>query len=182
MRVSVHELSRGRTRGHAPTQLESARLPSRWSARWLRPARRAISRSRSTCSRSSRRLPRPPLGAREARCVPADTALAFEQPPTSFSGQVPSLVEPASPVPHGADTAAARRASAAERDRERYACELRVLRRTIPELEEALAARDSLLQAPPRDSDRQPLPTSRALPLTRPRLPHGRPLCRSSKR
>ena len=41
-------------------------------------------------------------------------------------------------MPPGADTAAAGRASAAERDRERYACELRVLRRTIPELEEAL--------------------------------------------
>ena len=54
-----------------PTHLEQPRS-SRWSARWLRPARRAISRSRSTCSRSSRRLPRPPLGAREARCVPAD--------------------------------------------------------------------------------------------------------------
>ena len=83
------------------------------------------------------------------RWAHSKTALAFEQPPTSFIGQFPSSVEPASHVPPGADTAAAGRASAAERDRERYACELRVLRRTIPELEEALASRDSLLQAPP---------------------------------
>ena len=147
----------------------SGLVERRWWARWLRPARRATSRSRSTCSRSSRRPQRPPHGARAARCglqvcaraelgcapwhrcrwAHSKTALAFEQPPTSFIGQFPSSVEPASHVPPGADTAAAGRASAAERDRERYACELRVLRRTIPELEEALASRDSLLQAPP---------------------------------
>ena len=115
-------------------------------------AAKAASRCARGPLRACRRVQEAELGCaplHRCRWAHSKTALAFEQPPTSFIGQFPSSVEPASHVPPGADTAAAGRASAAERDRERYACELRVLRRTIPELEEALASRDSLLQAPP---------------------------------
>ena len=115
-------------------------------------AAKAASRCARGPLRACRRVQEAELGcapSHRCRWAHSKTALAFEQPPTSFIGQFPSSVEPASHVPPGADTAAAGRASAAERDRERYACELRVLRRTIPELEEALASRDSLLQAPP---------------------------------
>ena len=53
------------------------------------------------------------------RWAHSKTALAFEQPPTSFIGQFPSSVEPASHVPPGADTEV-------RADLERLAAELMV--------------------------------------------------------
>ena len=86
---------------------------------------------------------------RRCRWAHSKAALAFDQPPPTTPGQWP-VSDSAPASPSGADSAAARRAAAAEKERDRYACELRVLRRTIPELEEALAAREALLQVPPR--------------------------------
>ena len=86
---------------------------------------------------------------RRCRWAHSKTALAFDQPPQAWP------VEPPSPgatggQPTDANAAAlgsARRAAgAAERERDRSMCEVRILRRTLPELEEAVSARESLLQ------------------------------------
>ena len=82
--------------------------------------------------------------ASRCRWAPSKAALAFDQPPPPGGSWTPSS-EPATPLPSSTESAAARRAADAERDRDRYLCEMRVLRRTIPELEEALAARETLL-------------------------------------